>query len=84
MIMRLWKVKVRRHCIVKGKRNEDVQVASVVWMILEAEESSAAMELGAAHAEKTANIGPKWIGFEPLEAASIALPFILTEWEKRS
>lgn len=43
--------------------------------LLEAVDSNAAMTKGKEHAEKTAQFGKDWIGFETREAAPVQLPF---------
>lgn len=74
--MKLWKVRVRR-LFEAEKKKAKIIANSDVWIVVEAESADDAMKAAVAHADATATFGVKFLAFEPLEAASLALPFYL-------
>ena len=74
--MRFWEVKI--DCWRPGKRGQpNIRVQR--RFIVEAEDGQAAMEMGRAHADRTADFGADWLGFDARSAASVALPFEVKE-----
>lgn len=72
--MRLWKV------VVDGAYREGLKSPikrKRMTFLLDASNSTMAMEAGELHAETAAKIGPTWLSFESLSAAAIELPFQL-------
>lgn len=71
--MRFWKVKIR--CWAEWKKAKQRYVE--VTVLVQALDPDAAIVIAKKHAESTAEIGPKWIGFDFVECASAELPLTI-------
>lgn len=66
-----WEVRVDCWCRYKPS---DRPKRVTRWFIVRASEADVAMKFAVLKAEATAAMGPKWIGFEAIQAATITLP----------
>lgn len=65
----------------KGKEAKKNDAERVVrWFIVQAPESDAAMASAVRQAQATAEMGPRWLGFEALQAATVKLPAEVGRW----
>ena len=76
-----WKTKV--NCWYRDKPRARVVKKVERWIIGEAGDADEAMRQARSHAENNAPMGPKWIGFEATECASIKLPLAVASWHVR-
>lgn len=69
--MRIWRVKVRSQHATKTKRGHRT---CVDFCLVEAEDSSQALERGHEFIEGQAPSDVRWLSFEAVEAATVQLP----------